>query len=421
MTQPSFQQSHTPSDCSRREFLGSALGAAATASLLGTVATAAEEPVRQPSGTVPRRKIKLGQVGCGGRGAWIAKLFQEHGGYDVVSVADYFEETANRCGDMLGVEKGRRFSGLSGYKRVLESGAEAVLLQTPTCFFPEHAAAAVEAGLHVYMAKPIAVDVPGCTAIASAGKLATQKQRVFLVDYQMPTDPINIEVARRVREEELNRLVRVTTVGICGGHSEPPREATIENRLKDLIWCNDIALGGGFILSFDIHAIDTAVWLLGKHPIAAMGLSRIARPNPHGDAHDATSVVFEYADGLIHDHFGQALPNATPGELSCTAYSPTANATLVYERKARFHRRREKPFEGEVVSLYREGARRNIAAFYEAILAGRYENETVRRAVDGTLTGILGREAASRRQRLTLDELLQENRRIEPDLTGLKV
>jgi hypothetical protein len=108
------------------------------------------------------RKIKLGVVGCGGRGAWIASLFREHGGYEMHAVADHFPEVAEAAGSALGVAPARRFSGLSGYHKLIESGVEAVALETPPCFFPEHVQAAVDAHLHVYMAKPIAVDVPGC-------------------------------------------------------------------------------------------------------------------------------------------------------------------------------------------------------------------------------------------------------------------
>jgi len=90
---------------------------------------------------------------------------------------------------------------------VIESGIEAIALETPPYFLPEHAAAAVAAGLHVYMAKPVAVDVPGCLAIEGAGQRATQQQSVFFVDYQMPTDPVNIEVATRIREGALGPLL----------------------------------------------------------------------------------------------------------------------------------------------------------------------------------------------------------------------
>jgi myo-inositol 2-dehydrogenase/D-chiro-inositol 1-dehydrogenase len=125
------------------------------------------------------RKIKLGVIGCGKCGSWIANLFKNHGGYQMHAVADYFQHVADKCGDAIGVNSDRRFSGLSGYKKLIASGVEAVALETPPYFFPEHAAAAVDAGLHVYMAKPVAVDVPGSLTILDAGKKSTKNKRVF--------------------------------------------------------------------------------------------------------------------------------------------------------------------------------------------------------------------------------------------------
>lgn len=398
----------TPS-LNRRQFLGATATLAALASLPGR----AEEKVFT-------RQIKLGVIGNGGRGAWIAKLFQKHGGYEMHAVADYFQEVADKCGDALGVDKARRFSGLSGYRKLIESGVEAVAVETPPYFIPEYAKAVVEAGLHVYMAKPVAVDVPGCLTINAAGKLATQKQRVFLVDYQMPTDPINIEVANRVRAGGLGKLAQVQTFGVCGGFSDPPKTATIESRLQHLIWVNDIALGCDFIGNFDIHAIDAALWVIGQRPVAAMGASQICRADPHGDSRDVCSVVYEYADGLVHNHFGQGLKNNSEGALVAMFNGQSANAQVNYWGKA-FVRGGDKHFGGgKVENLYEAGACRNIAAFYDAVTKGDFTNPTTQRAVDGCLTCILGREAAARHGRLTMDELLKANKKLEVDLKGLK-
>ena len=173
-----LSQIRPQSGCSRRQFLGGAVGAAAATPLLGGRGWFRRRTGRPAAQRrdAPKRKIKLGLVGCGGRGSWIAKLFQEHGGYQLHAVADYFPA----CGRPLRRRRGRAtrhggFPGLSGYKKVIESGVEAVALIVPPCFLPEHASAAAEAGLHVYMAKPVAVDVPGCLRVEAAGKLATQK------------------------------------------------------------------------------------------------------------------------------------------------------------------------------------------------------------------------------------------------------
>lgn len=408
----------------RRQFLGTALAATAAGALLGVSDGKAEIKPASTNGAPAlaetRRKIKLGVVGLGGRGSWIAGLFRRHGGYDIHAVADYFPGVADGAGNGLGVDKARRFSGLSGYKKVIESGVEAITIEDVPYFYPEQARAAVDAGLHVYMAKPVAVDAPGALAIGESGKLATQKQRVFLVDYQMPTDPVNIEVARRVRDGGLGRLAHVQTFGICGGFSDPPLTATIESRLQNLIWVNDIALGCDEIGNFDIHAIDAAIWVIGQRPVSAVGSSRICRRDPHGDSHDVCSVLYEYADGLVHNHFGQALPNNTDGKLLAMFHGPLANAQVNYWGKSYVRGGPKHYGGGEVENLYEAGAVRNIAAFHQNITEGKFDNPTVQRAVDGVLTCVLGREAASRRTKLTMDELLKENKRLEVDLKGLK-
>ena len=397
---------------SRRQFLGSVTAASVLSPLISRGQEAAA-----PAST---RKIKIGLVGGGGRGSWIAGLFKKHGGYEFHAVADYFQAVADRAGDALGVDKTRRFSGLSGYRKLIESGVEAVLLEVPPYFFAEQATAAVAAGLHVYMAKPVAVDVPGCLAIEAAGKQATAKQRVFMVDYQMPTDPANIEVARRIQAGAIGKLAQVQTFGVCNGFSDPPKTANLESRLQGLVWVNDIALGCDLLGNFDIHAIDVALWVIGERPVAACGSSRTARPNPHGDSRDVCSLVYQYDNGVVHNHFGQALNNATEGNLQAVCHGTVAHAQINYWGKS-FVRGGPQQFNGGAIeNLYEAGAVRNIASFHQQISGGDFANPTVRRSVDGCLTCILGREAAARGTVLTMADLLKENRKLELNLEGLK-
>ena len=399
----------------RRSFLGAALAAPA----LGALATRADD-------AKPARKIKIGFIGCGGRGLWLAKLFERHGGYTIHALADYFPAVAAAAGQALGVDEARRFTGLSGYQKLIASGIEAIVIIDVPYFYPEQAQAAVAAGLHVYMAKPVAVDVPGALAIGATGKAATQQQRVFLVDYQMPTDPLNIEVYKHIAAGGLGKLQTIFSTGAAGGNvfNDPPLTQNLESRLRGLIWVNDDALGCGYIGNYDIHVVDAVLRATGRMPVAAYGWGARFRNAPHGDALDSTCVMYTFADGMVWNHQS---PHGMSddwfsgnGSLAAEFQGSEASARLSYWGKAFVRGGKQHYSGGKVENLFEAGAVRNIAVFHDAILKGDTTNLTVQRAVDSVLTCILGREVAARRTQLTMAEVIKENKKLTVDLTGLK-
>jgi predicted dehydrogenase len=380
----------------------------------------------QAAGGAPRtygKKVKLGLIGCGGRGTWISGLFTAHGGFAFTAVSDYFAERAARTGAQLGVPAASCFSGLDGYKRLVASGVEAVVLQTPPYFFPQHAEAALDAGLHIYMAKPVAIDIPGTLAVKRLAARACQEKRVFQSDYQLPRDPVNVEVAKRIRAGALGRLQTVFSSGWAGGngYQDPPLEATFENRLKDLVWCNDVALGGDYIVHYDVHIIDAVVWALGKTPVAALGASAAFRPSVHGDARDSSMVVYMFDDGTLWSHqgmLGSYHDWIKTGRLTASLQGTQGTACLSYAGKS-YVRGGPRHFSGGVPNP-EASVRTNIDEFRQAIDVGDCANEQVARAVESNFAAILGREAAARRAQVTLEALIAENRALRPDLSGLR-
>ena len=398
--------------CSRRDFLAGAIAAGASTALLHPASAADQFPPKQ----FPR-KIKLGMIGCGGRGSWLSALFEQHGGYEMHALADYFPDRVEKAGDRLGVAAARRFSGLNGYKRLLDSGVEAVVVVNVPHFHAEHGHAAVEAGRHVYAAKPVAIDVPGALRVQAAGKLATQKKLCYLVDYQMPTDPVNIEVVKRIHEGGLGRLAHVDSIGFSPPWREAP-VANIEDRLRH--WLTTVALSGDVITENTIHSINAVLWVTGRRPASAIGRTRVCRPNPRDDSREIYLVTYEFDDGLLWTHRCQSLNNQLEWALNLHAYGDKATALVSYRGKS-YLRGGPKHFGGgNVESLYDQGAIRNIATFYRNIVEGRCENPTAQQAGDDALTAVLGREAATRRRELTMAELIRENKPLEFDLTGLK-
>jgi predicted dehydrogenase len=372
------------------------------------------------AGTQANSRIKAGVIGLGSRGRMIAGMVQKHGGYEITAVADYFERVADTAGEQLGVPKAKRFSGLAAYKGLIASGVEAVFLETPPYCFPEHAEAAVEAGRHVYTAKPLGCDVPGCLRIQAAAKKATVNKRVFFVDFQTRTDPFFIEGVKRVREGAIGRIGLLSSEYNDESFRDPPKTATIESRLQELIWVNDDALGGSYLVNAGIHAIDVALWIAGQMPVSAMGASQIVRADPHGDSHDVFSLTYEFPNGMILNHRGEHLKNRSDFRSDCLAQGQDGVLETGYTSRVRILGTRTGWRGGDVVNLYPSGAERNIDAFHKCVTTGVCDNPTVEPSVNATLATILGREAGRRRTKLTLDEVLRENRRLEPDLTGLK-
>jgi predicted dehydrogenase len=318
------------------------------------------------------------------------------------------------------VPTGRRFSGLLGYQKLIESRVDAVFLEAPPYCFPDQAQAAADAGCHVYMAKPVAVDVPGSLRIAEIGRNAAARKKVFLVDFQMRTDPYIQEVVKRCREGMIGDLGLLSTHYCSEGFEDPELSDTIESRLQNLIWTNDIAIGGGHFVNAGIHAIDAALWIAGELPESAQGFTRIARKNPHGDSPDADSLTYRFKSGLILNHRGEHVRNTHEFVCTCSAYGLEGYLETSYDGKA-FVRGNKGGYPGGVVqNLYVDGIKRNLETFRKNVTEGIVDNPTVMQGVNSTLASILGRDAGLRGDKLTWDQMLQEYKKIEPDLSGLK-
>ena len=372
-------------------------------------------------GAEARSKVKVGIIGLGGRGSLIAKLAVENGGYEIAAIADYFEQTAQAAGAQFGIEKEKRFWGLNGYKKLIASGVDALICETPPCFFPDHVSEGVEAGCHIYMAKPVAADTWGTLKVRDAATKAKEKGLVFFVDFQKRTEPFIIETVKRLHNGDAGRLSQISVLCNTDGFRDPPREATIENRLKNLIWVNDIELGGGHIVNYDIHAVDVALWIAQANPVSAMGASRKAAGKDSGNSHRAYSVTYKFENGIIMNHLGEHMRNLHGGAINCMAFGDQGYGETNYDGKAWLRSNKRSYRGGEVENLYNEGIKRNLATFRKNVLEGDCENPTAERSINATLATILGREAAARNCILTWDELLKENQKLDVDITGLQL
>lgn len=376
--------------------------------------------ILQPSligGAEANAKVNIGLIGCGGRGSWIAGEFQKHGGYNVVAVADYFQDKADYAGQKLGVPAEKRFTGLNGYRKLLEEKLDAVMIISPPYFHPEHASSAVEAGKHVYLAKPIAVDVPGCQTIAESGRKATDKKLAFLVDFQTRSTPSFQEVAKRIHAGEIGSIKTAEAAYQCSLYFAEMdavfRQSAKDNAARLRAWAIDRVLSGDIITEQNIHALDVAAWFLDAAPVKAVGTGGRAREFT-GDCWDHFSVIFTFPQDVIVT-FSSKQFGSFYDDIMCRVYGTKGSAEAHYGGKA-WVRSSEDAYEGG----WTDGVAANIATFHKNITEGHYENPTVAPSVRSNLTTILGRTAAYKRSEVTWDDMIKANEKWAFDTNGLK-
>ncbi len=400
---------------SRRRFIGQA-GAAAV-----SVAILKPDLVR---GTQANSKIRLGVVGLGGRGSWIAGLFQKHGGYEIVAAADYFQDRLESFGTKFSVPASRLFSGLSGYKRLLDAGVEAMAIESPPYFHPEQAAAAVEARVHAYLAKPVAVDVPGCHSISESGRKASAGKRAFFIDFQTRANPIFIEALKRVHDGALGELV----FGEAVYHADCPFEQWFDLLTKDpdnpesrmRAWGLDRALSGDMITEQDIHTLDVMNWIMDKPPLWAVGSGGLKARPKIGTCWDHFTVYYQYPAGVAFQFSGRQFKgHGTPEGIKNRMFG--SKGVLETEYGGNVIIRGDNFFRGgRTAEIYEQGASSNIAAFYISISQGDFRNPTVAPGVQSNLITILGRKAAYENRLVTWEELVKDEQRLVPNLKGLR-
>jgi len=282
---------------SRRDFVRTALGAGAVLSA-PTILAASHKG--------KGKTFKVGLIGCGGRGrgAAVGSLkAAEIMGYDVqvVATADYFKDRAENAGKLWSVPPRQCFGGPSCYQALLETDVDIVLMATAPLFRPLHLEAAVKAGKHVFIEKPVAVDPPGCRRVIAAGKEAEKKGLVIIAGTEMRHDWNYIKTHQALAVEKAFGKLFAGRVSFCMAHMfsrKPIRPRTKDDLVRT--WQNWIALSGDHLVEQHVHNIDVANWFCNSLPVSAVGFGGRARRNA-GDMYDFFSVDYDYGKGL-HIH-----------------------------------------------------------------------------------------------------------------------
>ena len=399
---------------SRRKFLLQAgVGVAAVSTMSRAVA----------QGSTANSRLRLGLIGCGKRGQWLTTLFNEHGGYEVVAVADYFEAAVREAAEKFKLQPSQTFTGLKCHEKMIaHGGLDAVAIISPPYFHPEQAKAAVAAGLNVYLAKPVAVDVPGCQSISASAAAARKKGLVFLVDFQTRANEFYLEAIRRVHSGGIGELC----FGEASYHTgrlalKGPAANTPEARLRN--WVFDQALSGDIIVEQNIHALDVMSWVMKDSPptrCSGTGGRRVRLDV--GDAWDHFALAYEYPKQIgVTFSSRQFDAHGTPGGILNRMFGSTGVLMTTYGGDVMIRGGADNFYRGgKTNAIYKEGAAANIEAFHAQVLAKDTTNATVEPSVTSNLVAIMGRMAAYNGRSVTWADLLANKEKVRADLSGLK-
>ncbi len=381
---------------SRRDFIGTAAAATSAAALLsrtGRVFAASPD------------KIRVGLIGCGGRGTGAARdCVQSSQGVEIVAMADMFEErlrtslrTLRRnIPEQVKVREDTCFIGFDGYKKVMGCDVDMVILTTPPHFRPEHLRAAVEANKHVFMEKPVAVDPVGVRSVIASSELAAKKRLSIVAGTQNRRSPAHIAVMKRVHDGAIGDIVSGQGYRIQGGLWVKPRQSG----WSDMEWqCQNwyyfVWLSGDFPVEMVIHGIDLVNWAMGSPPVRAIGIGgRIARTAPEfGNIYDHFAIEYEYPNGARISYMMTQIDNCdSRRDVRIIGKKGTAILGRTIEGENPFQYTGPKPNaqvleHADLIASIREG---------KAINEGR-------QVAESSLTAIMGRMSAYTGQEVTWD------------------
>ena len=402
-------------DLSRREFVHVTAVASAALALPGAPALLGRADT-----------LRIGLIGCGGRGTGAAKdCLTSSERVELVAIGDLFPDRVTECRTNLArmatedttgglkakirVDDAHAFAGFDAYQKVIASKVDVVLLATPPAFRPRHLAAAIEAGKHVFMEKPVAVDPVGVRSVMASSDRAAQRGLAIVAGTQRRHDAGYQAAMQRIHNGAIGDIVAAQVYWNQGGLWMKPRQpdwSDVEWQIRN--WLYFTWLSGDHIVEQHIHNIDVANWALGAHPVKAVGVGgRQWRTDPaYGHIYDHFAIDFEYPNGVhvlsmcrqIDGTASHVAERIVGTRGTSDAHSVIAGAT---------------PWSWDSQSPRTNPYVQEHADLIASIRAGKPLNEG-RQVAGTTLSAIMGREAAYTGKEITWDELLSADQDLVP-------
>lgn len=360
-------------------------------------------------------KIRLGVIGCGGRGFYdSSQCLRADAGVELVAMGDLFEDrlagtraalkaefdmqtdddgnVSPKSNTRINVTSETSFVGFDAYKKVLACDIDLVILTQPPGFRPMHLRAAIEAGKHVFMEKPAAVDPVGIRSVIASAELADKKGLTIVAGTQARRMSNRMEVIKRIHRGDIGEIVAGQCVRIGGGMlgwgaTDDPQWSEMERQIRR--WLFYTWLSGDFIAEMHVHELDVVNWVMGGPPIKCTGMGgrEVRKDKKYGNSYDHFSAEFEYANGARIAYMGAQIDGMsvrTNENFQGTKGSAYTDWSQSYITGAKAYK-----YEGEVPDPCVRGHADQIAAMRN----GTKLNEG-KRIAESSLTAIMGRMCA---------------------------
>ena len=426
-----------PAGIDRRKFLRASTAIAAPF-VFGCQTT----PVTAPAATAPaivpppprplsKDAIRVGIVGCGGRGTGAAQnaLLAKDGQVFLTAAGDVFQDRmeSSLAGlehelgdkkDRVRVDLEHRFLGFDAYKKVIDSDIDVVILSTPPHFRPVHLRYAIEKGKHVFCEKPIAVDAPGVHSVMETVELARQKKLSLVSGLCWRYSAPHREIFQRVHDGAIGDVRAFYSTYNGGPNGTVARTAAMSDmEMQIRNWYHFTWLSGDHVVEQAVHSLDKMAWCFKDEPpknCVAIGGRSVPGPAERGNGYDHFGATFDYGDGVKAFHMARQW-----------AGCPTENHDYFYGAKGRAVIKGWDPLheiEGENPWKYagpgNDMYQQELDEMMAAVRAGTPINNGTYMS-RSTMLGIMVRMAAYTGRVITWEEALASKERLGPESYAL--
>jgi myo-inositol 2-dehydrogenase/D-chiro-inositol 1-dehydrogenase len=386
--------------------------------------------------------VGLALLGCGSRGTTVATSFAKNTNTRIVALADlfpdkletakaYFNQLASSLG-YAGIDQRRLFRGYRAFEEVaVADGVDAVQISTPCWFHTEHLDAVIRAGKHAYCEKPLGVDVEQTRQALEIGNRAQGRVSVE-VGFQIRSAPPFVEMVRRIQSGALGEIACISANYDAAALTYPDRPAMSADELRLRNWEWDLALSGDIIVEQNIHVVDICNWILGTHPLKAIGTGGRKVISHFGNTWDNYQVTYTYPKDIRVNLFATQFGERNWFGVSERVFGSEGVAELPYAGPMRIVGKNARTLPDEKLaetgsqsgSFAVNGALSNNLAdadrekersFIESIVSGKFHNQ-VAAGVETARSAMLGRMAARQGREVTWDELLSHGEEYTMDI-----